>query len=186
MLWACSALDGGLILIEDDVLERLAAFRQQGGNAPEAGGILIGFRRGTHLHVAHATTPGPRDRRSRYEFQRLDPIHQRTAFEHWKRSRHTADYIGEWHTHPQARPSPSGIDRREWAEIMDERSAPMIFAILGLQDWWVGIGQQTSLVPATEVPSASSEQMGLDGALAPLCNPGAAPENSIADENREF
>jgi integrative and conjugative element protein (TIGR02256 family) len=148
-------LGDGLILIEDDVLSSLQAFRQQGPTASEAGGILIGFRRGIHLHVTHATTPGPLDRRSRYEFQRLDPVHQQTAFELWERSRHTADYIGEWHTHPQVRPLPSCIDRREWGEITRAKPAPMILAILGQQDCWIGIGHSKRLVIATQMPSNS-------------------------------
>lgn len=163
MLWACPALGEGFILIEDEVLRALMAFRQQGLTTPEAGGILIGFRRGSHLHVTHATTPGPLDRRSRYEFQRRDPIHQQTAFELWKRSRHTADYIGEWHTHPQVRPLPSSIDRREWGEITQAKPAPMIFAILGLQDWWIGIGQSTCLVIATKICSPGNSGRGING-----------------------
>jgi len=144
-------LGDGFILIEDDVLSSLLDFRQQGPMAPEAGGILIGFRRGVHLHVTHATMPGSLDRRSRFEFQRLDPIHQRTASKLWERSRETADYIGEWHTHPQVQPSPSSIDRREWGMITRAKSAPMIFAILGLQDWWIGIGQRKRLAVATQI-----------------------------------
>lgn len=127
--------------MELEVVERLVPFRQHHSHAPEAGGILIGYRRGEHLHVVDATTPGARDRRSRYEFQRKDPIHQYTALALWKRSQHTLDYLGEWHTHPQAHPTPSCIDTGEWAKIMCDRRVPMIFAVLGLETWWIGVGR---------------------------------------------
>jgi integrative and conjugative element protein (TIGR02256 family) len=142
MLWRCPAPAGALLLVESEVLERLEPFRQSDAEAPEAGGILIGYRRGPHLHVVDATTPGREDCRSRYEFHRLDPSHQHAAHMRWTRSRHTLDYVGEWHTHPQIDPAPSSLDLDEWALILSRRNVAMIFAILGLDDWWVGIGHR--------------------------------------------
>lgn len=101
--------------------------------------------------VTHATMPGSLHRRSRFGLQRLDPIHQQTAFKLWERTRQTADYIGDWHTHPQVQPSPSSMDRREWGKITRAKSTSMIFAILGLQDWWIGIGQRKRLAIATQI-----------------------------------
>jgi len=152
MLWRCPAPAGALLLVESEVLERLEPFRQCDAEAPEAGGILIGYRREPHLHVVDATTPGPRDRRSRHEFQRLDPSHQQTAHARWARSRHTLGYVGEWHTHPQLHPAPSSLDLDEWALILRCQNAPMIFAILGLADWWVGIGHRRLIDRALSVP----------------------------------
>lgn len=153
MLMSCSGLDDGLILIEDEVVERLIPFRQYHSDAAEAGGILIGYRRGRHLHVVDATMPGVRDRRSRFEFQRKDSAHQRIALAHWKKSGRLLDYIGEWHTHPQSDPRPSRIDKSEWAKIVRDRCVPMIFAIVGLQTWWVGVGSDGHLVGASLSPS---------------------------------
>lgn len=148
MLWACAALGKGLVLFEQEVVECLIPFRQHHSHAAEAGGILIGYRRSEHLHVVDATTPGASDRRSRYEFQRRDPVHQYTALALWERSRQMLDYLGEWHTHPEAYPSPSCIDTSEWAKIMRNRRMPMIFAILGQHAWWVGVGREGRVVPA--------------------------------------
>ena len=44
-----------MLLIESQVLERLTGFRQIATSAPEAGGILMGYRRGSHTHVTEAT-----------------------------------------------------------------------------------------------------------------------------------
>lgn len=149
MLWACAALGKGLVLFELEVVECLIPFRQHHSHAAEAGGILIGYRRGEHLHVVDATTPGAGDRRSRYEFQRKDPMHQCRALALWKRSRQTLDYLGEWHTHPQAHPTPSCIDTSEWAKITRDRRMPMIFAILGLETWWIGVGRDGRVIRAS-------------------------------------
>ncbi|MET3821874.1 hypothetical protein ACVK00_000780 [Burkholderia sp. PvR073] len=47
------------ILIEPFVLSTLMGFRQTDPTAPESGGILLGYRRGLHLHVSMVTTPQP-------------------------------------------------------------------------------------------------------------------------------
>lgn len=156
MLWRCPALAAGLLLVESEVLERLKPFSQLGAKAPEAGGILIGYRRGPHLHVVDATAPGPQDRRSRHEFQRLDPSHEQTAHARWMRSQHTLDYVGEWHTHPQTYPAPSTLDLGEWTQILLHRREPMIFAILGLADLWVGIGHRRLIHQASPVADCST------------------------------
>ena len=79
MLWRCPVLVGGFLLIEREVFERLEPFRQRGSSAGEAGGIVLGYRRGLHLHVIDATTPGPQDVRMRNGFHRRDPSHEHIA-----------------------------------------------------------------------------------------------------------
>lgn len=128
------------VLIEDSVIELINSHRQLKPRAKEAGGILLGYRRGVHMHIAAATVPGPRDRRSRVTFWRRDPSHQERALEEWRRSSSTMDYLGEWHTHPEVRPSPSGVDYSEWRAICGKREEMMAFMILGTDQIWFGIG----------------------------------------------
>jgi integrative and conjugative element protein (TIGR02256 family) len=136
----------GSILIEGDVLTSIFAFRQLDPNVPESGGILLGFRRGPHIHVTAATTPQPGDAQSRYRFHRAESRHQRFAYTHWASSNETGDYLGEWHTHPEPTPTPSGIDRAEWQKICNERKVPMLFVILGTSSpVWLGIGLPKSI-----------------------------------------
>ena len=75
---------GALLLIEPQLLERLAAFRQMAVSAPEAGGILMGYRRGRHTHVTEATVPTSRDVQRRFGFFRHATHHQRVALRRWK------------------------------------------------------------------------------------------------------
>jgi integrative and conjugative element protein (TIGR02256 family) len=128
------------LLIEDSVLGRVNEFRQIASSDPEAGGILLGFRREAHLHVASATPPGPQDRRSRYHFRRDVAFHSQIALLEWTKSQETMDYLGEWHTHPERDPRPSKLDLREWRQICGCHKEPMVFLIQGISRRWVGVG----------------------------------------------
>lgn len=131
---------GALLLIEPQVLQCLVTFRQLGTSAPEAGGILLGYRRGHHTHVADVTVPTKRDVQRRFGFFRHATDHQRTATRRWKQSGETMDYVGEWHTHPEDDPFPSGIDLQHWREIASASTRPMVFLIVGRQSNWYGAG----------------------------------------------
>lgn len=141
-------LNNGLILLESEALIVVLRHRQLTAQAPESGGILLGYRRGLHLHVTHATSPGPKDRAARVSFERKDPTHQNQARQAWEASNHTIDYLGEWHTHPEAMPSPSSTDRRAWDEILGRRKELYAFIIAGtLENMWVGRGEGNALTP---------------------------------------
>jgi integrative and conjugative element protein (TIGR02256 family) len=113
---------------------------QNRSDIPESGGILMGYRRGEHLHVTHATPPQATDRRKRFQFNRSSQPHQMIALERWKESGGTIDYLGEWHTHPQATPAPSMMDHREWRKIYRGRALQMLFAVMGWKgDLWLGL-----------------------------------------------
>lgn len=132
--------DDSLLLVESSVLTRMEPFRQRLPTFPEAGGILTGFRRGPHIQVAHLTTPLARDQRSRIFFHRVDPGHQAFAEKQWNETSQQSDYVGEWHTHPERIPAPSGVDLREWEIILRRSSKPMVFIIAGTDAIWVGVG----------------------------------------------
>lgn len=140
--------DDGFVLVEERVLQTFARHRQLHWNAPESGGILLGYRRGRHLHVTQATVPLDNDRASRTLFFRSADQHQRTALARWRESGGTMDYLGEWHTHPELDPSPSTIDTRGWERILNAREEPMLFVIAGTQNiLWIGLGSAEGLYP---------------------------------------
>ena len=146
---------GAWILVEPSVLKVIDPFRQRSLDAPEAGGILLGYRRETHLHVVEATVPGPADRRTRTFFGRDDSIHRKRAITQWRNSNRYMDYLGEWHTHPERSPSPSATDRRAWSEITARRSHDSyVFIILGTREGiWAGCGLGGSLRVLNEAAS---------------------------------
>ncbi|WP_198021897.1 Mov34/MPN/PAD-1 family protein [Algiphilus aromaticivorans] len=134
------------ILIEDSVVTLIASYRQRLLGDSEAGGVLLGYRRHKHLHVVHATTPDQEDARARFSFDRLDESHARIASKHWALTDRRCDYLGEWHTHPERSPTPSGIDRREWRKIYEHRSQPLLFWIEGTECRWIGLAHKSRLV----------------------------------------
>ncbi len=94
--------------IKEEVLESLRVYAQHEGN--EMCGVLTGsqiddktFRisKVSPPCVAHNSRCGcERDASKANEFISLD----------YEESEHTRVYVGEWHTHPEKNPSPSGTD----------------------------------------------------------------------------
>lgn len=125
----------------------------QGENDPEAGGILLGHVRGVHLEILEATVPTPKDHRLKYFFERLLHGHQGIAERRWRDTNGLVRYLGEWHTHPEDRPTPSGLDISEWRKLASSRKdrRPMLAAIVGRQDLRVeymsAAGQRNRLYP---------------------------------------
>jgi len=72
------------LLFEQHVFAGISAFRQRRDEQPEAGGLLLGLRRGLHLHVTGFTPPQPRDLRMRHSFRRFAYGHQDIARKAWK------------------------------------------------------------------------------------------------------
>ncbi|MBV4537956.1 Mov34/MPN/PAD-1 family protein [Pseudomonas urmiensis] len=145
IVWGAEQQSDRKILVEAEPLQTMDKYRQDRADKAEAGGILLGYRRGPYLHVVQATAPQITDQRSRYRFDRAAHYHQKIAMERWRGSDSTIDYLGEWHTHPEIKPSPSNIDIGEWSKVIKRQSKPMMFLILGLSgDTWVGmsLGQQ--------------------------------------------
>lgn len=144
--------DDGFVLVEAQVLQIFTKHRQLHRDSPESGGILLGYRRGPHLHVTEATTPLYSDQASRTRFFRSSAPHQNAALARWRKSGGRIDYLGEWHTHPEYNPSPSMIDTAGWQRIMDKRTTPMLFVIAGIQDrLWIGLGTSTGLLSIPEL-----------------------------------
>ena len=142
-----------LVYFTPEVVQTFAKHRQRYPRQPESGGVLLGRRRGRHFEVVHATSPFPSDKQWWTGFARERGGHQAAATDLWAASRGEVDYIGEWHTHPEAEPSPSGIDRREWRLLASRRvrGAALVTAIVGIASLCVALlmrGQIDRLVEA--------------------------------------
>jgi integrative and conjugative element protein (TIGR02256 family) len=146
LIWQNPWLADSKILVEAIPLESVDQYRQNNEVIPEAGGILLGYRREAHLHITMATHPQPSDKRRRYWFSRSPSYHQQVAIRQWQASGMTMDYLGEWHTHPETIPSPSSLDLLEWGKICRKRPSAMVFAIVGWSgDIWLGVSQGNAI-----------------------------------------
>jgi integrative and conjugative element protein (TIGR02256 family) len=125
--------DGSLLLNFSDEVRGVFERSVQVGDLPESGGVLLGTVHERGLLVTMATTPTRLDRQLRYFFERLPFGHRMVARRQWRQSAGTTRYIGEWHTHPQDIPVPSGIDLKEWRKLAHKRAdkRPLLAVIVG-------------------------------------------------------
>ncbi|MBR9970960.1 Mov34/MPN/PAD-1 family protein [Magnetospirillum sulfuroxidans] len=121
----------GLILLRPRVFQLMMAFRQTGPVATEAGGVLIGSLRGPHIEVIDCTQPMQNDLRRSHAFDRRDAGHVAAIHAAMKGSAGTIGYVGEWHTHPEPVPSPSGQDSANWRNLVRQTKHSLAFVILG-------------------------------------------------------
>jgi integrative and conjugative element protein (TIGR02256 family) len=127
------------VLLTTRLVESVTSHLKQYGHGKERGGILLGFRRGPHLHINEATFPMRWDIGTKFAFRRSAIGHGEIALRRWRQSNRTIDWVGEWHSHPEGIPSPSSIDIRSWGEITRDRAAPMAFMIIGWERGWLGL-----------------------------------------------
>ena len=127
------------IVFSSKVIKRMQTIVDNKIDTCESGGLLLGFVRKNHFDVRMITVPYRKDFTSRYSFIRKDERHL-NIFQllRLKFDKNIA-YIGEWHTHPEDNPKPSGIDLNEWNLIKSTRSYPIVFMILGRKDFYITV-----------------------------------------------
>ncbi len=139
--------DGGYLILLPDVLATFDRFRQNKPKDKEACGVLIGsLKEGLfEIFLELATSPQPNDIRSRMHFWR-SPSHQKIVERIFRESQQTRVYLGEWHTHPEADPTPSTQDWSAWRHKLSEQTEPnpLFFAIQGIRVLRIWQGDVTS------------------------------------------
>lgn len=119
----------------------------------EAGGLLLGSVHGAHMLIEQATVPTAWDKQSRYLFERMPSGHKAIALARWIASQGKIRYLGEWHTHPEDHPNPSGLDRSEWKRLSTKRrdKRPMLAVIVGRKSLYIelapSLGRGLILLP---------------------------------------
>ncbi len=132
----------GLIVIETAVLQILHKYRQCHHRQPEQGGVFIGEIRSPHIVITHVTEPGPHDLASRFGFVRKKRHHQTIVDELWQTSGGYLIYLGEWHTHPESIPTPSGTDLKmiQTQFKKNKINEPFLLLIIqGTKELYVGL-----------------------------------------------
>jgi integrative and conjugative element protein (TIGR02256 family) len=155
---------GGFLILPIDVLDKLKRHTQILKNDFEAGGLIIGSLRQKntalfslnsppHIEIIDISEPGFNDVRSRFSFVRKGMHHAELVTKAKIHSNNNIDYIGEWHTHPEANPLPSSIDVYHWSKNLKGRHAALI--IIGIESVWVGYwnGNKVIHLPKLKVDS---------------------------------
>ena len=116
--------------LHPDALTHMARYRQRRWYMREAGGQLFGCLTNDRLEVRRATGPYSNDQRSRYGY-RSDPRQAQQTIR--AMSRKGMLYLGEWHTHPEARPQASSEDRSTFAQILYRSTLSISSLLLVIQ-----------------------------------------------------
>ena len=145
------ALDNHVVIMKAAVL-KLYMYRQIHETSTEAGGVLIGERRGNHIVITDISEPGQGDFRSRTQFTRQGEHHQHKVNESFRTSFGYSVYLGEWHTHPEDYPHPSNIDLNSWRTKL-KATQTMVMLIVGRNGIWAGKKNENEMT----ILSTSSE-----------------------------
>lgn len=127
-----------------DVQEILYAYRQTSSNAPEAGGMILGYENaGTGIFtVSGATEPQASDMRWRFAL-----FFGKGHREMLKKLKPPYGYIGTWHTHPSGTPIPSSVDLRDWKKCIKQNknsTSTLVFIIAGTESYRIWLYDSNS------------------------------------------
>jgi integrative and conjugative element protein (TIGR02256 family) len=125
---------GQTIVLTDEVLAHFRSHRQDRWWGSEAGGQLFARFEEGRILVVEATGPRPSDRRGRTSYHPDKRAERREIVE-----RHSAGlhFVGDWHTHPEAQPTPSVADLQSIADCVRRSShhlAGFILMVVGTDD----------------------------------------------------
>lgn len=123
------------VLVHHPVGQELETAAASCSGQAEAGGVLLGAYRGADMEVTGLTRPGPMDQRRLYSFTRTDPLHDAANRLAWERSGGTVSYVGEWHSHPSGRVTPSSLDLGTWRSEARRCARPMVFVLVVPGQW---------------------------------------------------
>jgi integrative and conjugative element protein (TIGR02256 family) len=104
----------------------------------ETGGVLCGYYDNEYLIIDSVSGPGPDADHQIDEFIMDKEYMDKFLDSQYAESKGKNIYLGEWHTHPQKHPEPSGQDLKSIAErTMEWANGSIVFLIIGfvgLQD----------------------------------------------------
>ncbi len=129
-----AAVANGAIIFTHDVIEHMRLHRQLQMRDREAGGQLFATFEGGDVLIERATGPRLTDWRSRFSFRPNRFCERREIAMLHKSGLH---YVGDWHTHPEPRPTPSETDRESIHETFHRSRhayAGILMVIVGQDD----------------------------------------------------
>jgi integrative and conjugative element protein (TIGR02256 family) len=167
------------LIFSAEVLRHFEKHRQRCKGDSEAGGQLFATFAQETIIVVGATGPYSDDRRRRFRFTPHREQEQRDVKKRFALGQH---FVGNWHTHPEAHPHPSGTDVRNTRQRFVQSEHELLaftMVIVGLADFprglWVGLVNAEAVTVLQSVqslgtlgeqspPSATRKGLGRNGA----------------------
>ena len=122
---------GQVLVLTDEVLKHFDRHKQVTNRHLEAGGQLFARFDGNKVQIDRATGPRTTDRRSIRSFIPNRMKERREIRRLYKIDLH---YVGDWHTHPEQQPTPSGTDIDSFRDMFlksKHRLASFVMIIVG-------------------------------------------------------
>jgi len=149
---------GIVISVDQSVWEIWQNGRQVCPNMSESFGVIIGSCEAAGAcKIERVTVPGKRDIQSRSNFVLKDPCHQKAVDQAFRQSNGYLGYLGTWHTHPVAIPTPSTVDIKDWLSCCKRNpDRQLYFVIVGTKNTCVYIKHGTQFKILKEQGSISN------------------------------
>jgi len=133
---------GQIVDVLSGIPETISKYVQSAENAPESCGYILGYkdRFTENITLTCITEPHSNDYRSRMFCTLKDDNHYINLNAHRRQKNY---FMGTWHTHPQATPTPSSIDFDEWIKTLRYDITGYeyaFFLILGLSQFQIWAG----------------------------------------------
>jgi integrative and conjugative element protein (TIGR02256 family) len=130
------------VKITEALMGVIGGFKQFKKKDNESGGILLGQIIDNNIYILKASTPNKFDKASRFSFECNKDAAQVIIDYEFINSGNKTIYVGEWHTHPENYPNPSGIDIRMIKDqyFKNRLNEPfLVLLIQGLQGVYIAI-----------------------------------------------
>lgn len=121
------------LILSPEVLKILDKHIQRKLYDPESGGIILGKIVSNNIQVDRLSVPTELDKCSRLNFERHRLSAQIIINYEYANSYGQVSYLGEWHTHPEDHPSPSGTDIKMIKQQFTQNKINTDFLILLIQ-----------------------------------------------------
>jgi integrative and conjugative element protein (TIGR02256 family) len=119
-----------LLVFTNSVINTLNSYKQLKKDQHESGGILLGKVYRDIIVVDKVTEPSIEDNSGRYFFERNVQKAQKIIEYEWTHSNGERIYLGEWHTHPEDTPTPSGDDKKLLYSMLKDTQMEIDFLIM--------------------------------------------------------
>src|SRR5687768_13492126 len=110
---------GQVLVLSGEVVRKFRRYRQKRWYQREAGGQLFARLSPSRIVIEEATGPRRTDRRTRTSYVPDRAAEQREID---GRHREGLHFVGDWHTHPEELPRPSGLDVASISESVRKSS----------------------------------------------------------------